>query len=333
MMPVIEMLYHAGLQESFSRLAVINTQPHALLSQLCSVSDCAVLQQSLKSDYDAIKALGLEADVEIHGEFELILLFPYKNKILTLQSMAKAMLSLSENGKIIIACANKHGAKSYEKALQSLSATVVSSSKSKCRVFSARRTATFDESLALEWVQAAQIQYVEAHGLYSQPGLFSWNQADVGSEILLSHIPSLEGKGMDLCCGYGLLSDRLLQRDAQIKAMHLVDAEFYAVTCAEKNTEKWQDKLDYHWLDACQTGLPKSLNWVVCNPPFHTGQEQDVMLGQSIAAQACRSLQRGGDLYLVANRKLPYEHVLQQHLRHFNVLVEAQGFKVIHGVR
>ncbi|PJA34339.1 MAG: hypothetical protein CO187_00510, partial [Zetaproteobacteria bacterium CG_4_9_14_3_um_filter_53_7] len=45
------------------------------------------------------------------------------------------------------------------------------------------------------------------------------------------------------------------------------------------------------------------------------------------------SLKKGGILYLVANRQLPYEHVLQAELQSCLKLIEADGFKVIQGIR
>jgi 16S rRNA (guanine1207-N2)-methyltransferase len=138
---------------------------------------------------------------------------------------------------------------------------------------------------------------------------------------------------MDLCCGYGLLAVNILSRYKQVAQCHMVDADKGALSCAQKNTQVWQEKVHAHWLDATQLGLPKKLDWVVCNPPFHMGQTQDVTLGQGIVAQGCRSLKRGGHIYMVANRKLPYEHILEKHLRSYTTRVEQDGFKVIRGVR
>ncbi|MDQ6973428.1 MAG: methyltransferase, partial [Mariprofundaceae bacterium] len=89
----------------------------------------------------------------------------------------------------------------------------------------------------------------------------------------------------------------------------------------------------YHYVDATVDALPSALDWVLCNPPFHTGQTREVSLGQAIVAQGCQSLKRGGHLWMVANRQLPYEHVLTQQLEEHHIIIEANGFKIIHGVR
>ncbi|MDQ6968307.1 MAG: methyltransferase, partial [Mariprofundaceae bacterium] len=223
--------------------------------------------------------------------------------------------------------------KSYDGALKKLAGHVGSTSKSKCRIFSATRNNEFDEHLANQWLDTAKIQYVEAHGLYSQPGLFSWDRADIGSELLLQHLPELSGESMDLCCGYGLLSERVLKKYSAISQWHMVDADDMALHCAKKNIQLWQDKVKLYWQDAQLDGLPRKLDYVVCNPPFHTGQAQDITLGQEILAQGCRSLKRGGHFYMVANRKLPYEEILAKHVRSQHTVIETQGFKIMHGVR
>jgi 16S rRNA (guanine1207-N2)-methyltransferase len=143
----------------------------------------------------------------------------------------------------------------------------------------------------------------------------------------------LSGEGADVCCGYGLLSEHALRISAQITRLHLIEADRLALFCAEQNTASWNEKVETHWLDATTEQLPPELDWVVCNPPFHTGQSRDIELGQTIVARACRNLKRSGKLYLVANRKLPYEQILDAELKRFQILAEADGFKVMQGIR
>jgi len=332
-MPAVELLYQAALSSMQGRIAVINAQVDPYLRELCAKSESYQLQQCFKSISNDIRRMGLQSTCAIDGEFDEILVFPSKNKLLTLSNMAKAMRLLHDGGKIMMACANVHGAKSYDAALKKLAGHVSSTSQSKCRVFSARKTEVFDEVLAKQWLASAAVCRVESHALWSQPGLFSWDRADIGSQLLLQHVPELSGDGMDLCCGYGLLSEHVLKAYPTIKQWHMVDADDMALQCAKRNIQAWQDKVELYWQDAQLDGLPKKLDYVICNPPFHTGQDQDVALGQAIVAQGCRSLKRGGHFYMVANRKLPYEEVLVKHVRSHRTVIETQGFKIMHGVR
>ena len=337
-MSITNLLYEAGITQRAKRLLVMHCKPDVLLNKICEQSSTYKLLQQHKAAHSCIVEAGLCASStlsksDMHS-YDLVLVFPSKNKLLTLSHMALAMQALTKHGKIIMACANVHGAKSYEKALKQLAGESASTSKSKCRIFSAYKTEFFDAELAEKWVTAAAVQYVSNLKLYSQPGLFSWDRADVGSQLLLNHLPELFGLGMDLCCGYGLLSVEILKKYQGVDVCHMVDADKSALNCAEKNVQHWADKVKMHWLDASQLeGMPKPLDWVLCNPPFHTGQTQTIELGQDIVKQACRTLKRGGHLYMVANRKLPYEQVLEKHLRSHSALIEQDGFKVIRGIR
>ncbi|MDQ6968875.1 MAG: methyltransferase, partial [Mariprofundus sp.] len=285
----------------------------------------------------SMSQMGLEAATSLtktDNLYDLVLLLPSKNKQQTLGWMAAAMCLLCDGGTLIMACANIYGAKSYESSLQQLAGNIISRSKSKCRIFSSRKSNALDPALQKQWSDAALPKPVASHALVAQPGLFSWDHADTGSQLLMDHLPdNLAGNGMDLCCGYGLLSEYLLRTSAAITTLHLLEADALALGCATQNTDSWQQKVQAHWCDATSDELPAKLDWIVCNPPFHRGQTRDVELGQRIIRHACRALKRRGALYVVANRKLPYEALLQSELSHCQTIIEANGFKIIKGVR
>jgi 16S rRNA (guanine1207-N2)-methyltransferase len=68
---------------------------------------------------------------------------------------------------------------------------------------------------------------------------------------------------------------------------------------------------------------------VVMNPPFHSGKKEDIALGESFIRAAWNSLKRGGRLFFVANRHLPYEKIIPD----LGSLYEGGGFKIIAGTR
>jgi 16S rRNA (guanine1207-N2)-methyltransferase len=332
-MKAAELLYQTTINMPASDISIFNAHAHPLLQELCVKAKTYAIRQYFKPEYDAILQLGLNLE-ESKRTFDLALLLPSKNKQQTYAWMAEAMLQLSDGGQLIMACANRHGGRSHEAALKKLAGNMTSASKAKCRIFSACKTDALDTELAALWINKGKAQKHESHGLISQPGLFSWDKPDVGSQLLLSFLNEpLSGEGADLCCGYGLLSEHLLRASAQITKLHLIEADQLALFCAEQNTTAWKEKVESHWLDAATEQLPSKLDWVVCNPPFHTGQDRDVDLGQTIVTRACRSLRHGGKLYLVANRKLPYEQVLKAELKRVLILTEANGFKVMQGTR
>jgi len=334
-MPATQLLYQSAVEglTGKDRVAVINAHADPLLKEIADNCELT-LTQHFRPEYDNLLRLGLNCSERLDGPYDRILLLPSKNKQQSHGWMAEAMNRLADGGKLLMACANSHGAKSYESALEKLAGNIASSSKSKCRIFSARKTESFDSELAAAWLADTKPRVVESHGMLSQPGLFSWDRPDTGSELLLEHLPdSLSGTGMDLCCGWGFLARHLLERNPAIDALHLVEADRLALVCAEANTEAWRDKVQAHWLDAAAGNLPLKLDWMVCNPPFHTGHASDIGLGQTIIANACGSLKRNGRLWMVANRKLPYEQVLDKRLMQHRIVVQDQGFKVIEATK
>jgi len=332
------LLYRQGLsfidaQTAPVRLGIINAAANPLLASLPTSAHTFQLQQTRRDESLALAALGLDSCEELSGTFDCILLVPAKQRAQTLGWMASAMQMLTDIGKLIVCCPNQMGARTYEKKLGELSGNVSSTSKSKCRIFSAKRSGKLNEGLAEEWIRKSAPRMVQQLGLYSRPGLFSWDRPDPGSRLLLDHLPSrLSGNGMDLGCGLGFLAAGILQHSEHIDTLHLVDVERLALDCARQNLEQFKGtRLHYHWLDASSETLPGKLDWVILNPPFHRGWEQAIELGQKIIAAACAALKSGGKLYLVANVHLPYEAILKAHLKAFRQQDIRGGFKLIWG--
>ena len=162
-------------------------------------------------------------------------------------------------------------------------------------------------------------------GLWSQPGVFSWDRIDPGTKQLLSVLPPLAGRGADLGCGIGVLSITALTSPA-VTALDLVDIDRRAVQAAGRNVEDPRVRL--HWADVRSAPALDGLDFVVCNPPFHDGGAEDRALGQAFIRRARAMLKTGGVLWMVANRHLPYEAVLTESFKSVARRAETGGFKV-----
>ena len=81
--------------------------------------------------------------------------------------------------------------------------------------------------------------------------------------------------------------------------------------------------------------LPEAsdLDFVVSNPPFHDGGAEDRRLGQAFIAKAAAMLRKGGVLWLVANRHLPYERPLAEAFARVRPVADRDGYKVFEAVR
>ncbi|MCV2891060.1 class I SAM-dependent methyltransferase [Ruegeria aquimaris] len=171
----------------------------------------------------------------------------------------------------------------------------------------------------------------EVDGFRTAPGVFSADGIDPASALLLSALPKKPGKVIaDLGAGWGYLSAGLLSREG-VKAVHLVEADHAALECARVNVT--DPRARFNWADALTWKAPEHIDTVVMNPPFHTGRTAEPELGQGFIAAAARLLVASGQLWMVANRHLPYEAALS---RHFAQVAEVAGnarFKVLHASR
>lgn len=183
------------------------------------------------------------------------------------------------------------------------------------------------------WFQAADFDDWETprganrDGFLTEAGVFSADGVDRASGLLVAALPSkLKGVIADLGAGWGYLAHHLVAMDG-VKAVHLVEADAAALDCARANVTS--DKAQFHWADATDFSLPERVDHVVMNPPFHTERKPDPELGKRFIAAAARQMKGHGQLFLVANRHLPYETVLTERFAH---VTEAEGdrqFKIL----
>lgn len=166
-----------------------------------------------------------------------------------------------------------------------------------------------------------------ARAFRTLPGLFSADGIDPASALLAEVLPAgLKGVVADLGAGWGYLSARLLDKAPGIAALHLVESDARALDCARANVT--DPRAVFHWADATQP-LPRMvLDAVVMNPPFHQGREARPQLGAAFIRAAAAMLKPGGQLFMVANRHLPYETVLTASFRKIEDLAGSPGFKI-----
>jgi 16S rRNA (guanine1207-N2)-methyltransferase len=169
-------------------------------------------------------------------------------------------------------------------------------------------------------------RFVEPLGLWSQPGIFGWDRIDPGSALLMKHLPPLSGRGADLGCGVGLLARAALSH-ATVQHMTLIDIDRRAVEAAQRNIDPARSTV--LWADATiSKAMPRELDFVVMNPPFHDGGTEDQNLGRAFIAKAASLLRKGGVCLLTANRHLPYEAAMKPLFATMTQVVQANGFKI-----
>ncbi len=237
--------------------------------------------------------------------------------------LALALRALRPGAPLTVLAPKEKGGARLRKELEAFGCTVEEQGRAHQRICRTLRPPAPEGIEAA--VAAGGLQFVEALGLWSRPGVFSWNRADPGTTLLAGALPRLSGRGADLGCGAGPLARAVLASPA-VARLDLVDNDRRAVEAARRNVD--DSRAHLHWADARIAPPLEGLDFVVTNPPFHDGGTEDRGLGQAFLRRAHAVLRPGGSLWVVANRHLPYEGVLAELFAAVRLRAEAGGFKV-----
>jgi 16S rRNA (guanine1207-N2)-methyltransferase len=292
-----------------------------------------VCEQSFKPAHDTLKRAGFTVrDGEDGGPFALTLALPPRQREESRALLARAVASTQPGGVVLAAVSNLEGARTVEGDLKALAGNITSLSKNKCRAFWATvDPARRDDALIEAWAQLDAPRQIDA-GFVSRPGLFAWDHIDAGSKLLADNLPlALTGQVADLGASFGYLSAEALGRYPGITRLDAIEAEKRALDMARRNLAGFGERVAFHWLDA--TGpLPATYDAILSNPPFHIDRADRHDLGKAFIVSAARALASNGQLWMVANRHLPYEETLKNVFKNVTVVAENGYFKVFRAV-
>ena len=175
----------------------------------------------------------------------------------------------------------------------------------------------------------------DADGFLVEDGMFSSEGPDAASKLLTEHFDNrIRGKVADLGAGWGYLSAQALKSSDRIEAIDLYEAHHRSQLAAVKNLESFEVQKTFHWIDVTSEFPKKPYDWVIMNPPFHSGgRAAEPELGKRFIEVASSTLPSGGRLVMVANKNLPYEKTLEEKFRRYEKLAERDGFKVFEAVK
>lgn len=289
----------------------------------------------------ALRERGLEVEPQLgDGGFAMTLLLPPRQRETSRALLARALSATEPGGWVVAAATNNEGARSLESDLRALAGPVQSLSKYKSRVVFVRvDPAHCDARLREEWLALDALREVQSGDdrFWTRPGLFAWDRVDPASGLLAAALPAgLRGRVADLGGGWGYLSLQLLRRCAGIKTLDLFEADARALQAAQRNLDEARSRhasqavCRVHWHDV-SAGLPGRFDVVVSNPPFHLGRADAPQLGRSFIASAADALDDDGQVWLVANRHLPYEDLLRERFAQVDMPVQRDGYKILYG--
>jgi 16S rRNA (guanine1207-N2)-methyltransferase len=173
-----------------------------------------------------------------------------------------------------------------------------------------------------------------ALGVFTRPGVFSWDHLDEATAILASVMRVAPGDTvLDIGCGAGALGTLagVLSGDARVL---MLDADIEAVRSARRTAEAaGLHRAEVRTSDVGAAAAGETFDVVVMNPPFHVGKATDLNVPTQFIADAHAALRSGGRLYLVANRTLPYERAVAAKFGNVETAHDGVRFKVLSAVR
>lgn len=243
-------------------------------------------------------------------------------------TLALALKALKPGGRLDVMAPKDKGGSRLKKELEAFGAEVGESAKAhhrRCVVIKGDGLTGLDAA-----VEAGAPRLVPGLDAWSQPGVFAWDRIDPGSALLARTLPPLKGAGADLGCGYGALATAAL-RSPLVTKLALHDLDRRAVEAARRNID--DPRVTVAQTDVRTLETNADLDFIVTNPPFHDGGAEDKRLGQTFIRQAAAMLKKGGVLWLVANRHLPYEAELNEAFKRVRMAADTGGYKVFEAVK
>jgi len=243
-------------------------------------------------------------------------------------ALAHGLRALAADGVLIALAPKDKGGARLRKELEAFGCPVIETARRHHRICATKRPEA-PTGLAEAMADGAP-RLSQTLGLWTQPGLFAWDRVDPGSALLLETKMDLSGRGADLGCGGGVVS-RAVLGSPKVTSLTLIDLDRRALDAAKRNVA--DARVAFLQYDLRGPPPLTDLDFIVMNPPFHEGGDEDRHLGQAFIAAAAVMLRKGGVCRLVANIALPYEAVMKRCFSSVVLVARGGGYKVLEARR
>lgn len=257
---------------------------------------------------------------------DLIVYYWTKNKAEVQFQLMQLLANGWENQEVLIIGENRCGVRSAENMLKPFGDIGKIDSARRCGLYHFRLKNRPHFDMRDYWKTYHSLK-LGALTVYSLPGVFSANELDAGTELLLSTINThIRGDVLDLGCGAGVIGAYVKQCNPQTRVM-LTDIHAMALASAERTLA--ENRLAGNVLASdVFSHVQGKFDLIISNPPFHDGIDIAYHAVNQLIKDARWRLKDGGELRIVANAFLPYPDWFDKYFDSHRVLAKTNKFKV-----
>jgi 16S rRNA (guanine1207-N2)-methyltransferase len=289
----------------------------------------AHLVQDFRPDFLALRKAGFSVTPQAEGErYDASLLLLGRHRRENEMRLAEALRRVRPGGLVLAAGTKKDGAPSFRKRIAEMLPVEDHLSKHHGVAFWLRRPAALDKRMLAD---LSRPQEPVGGNYVTAAGGFSGDEVDPGSRLLADNLPAdLSGDLADFAAGWGYLSVRAAGR-FQPASIDLYEAHFGSLEAAKQNLAAHAPETScrFFWHDLLGEPVEARYEAIVMNPPFHRRRAAEPDMGSAMIRVAAKALKPGGRLFLVANRGLPYEVVMQQAFSRHGEICRDETYKIL----
>ncbi len=300
----------------------------------CSISSAA---QNLSANGLPLPEILDWLDIPHDRAFDTVLMRMPKSVDLLRDHCLRLRPHMSDDAMLICAVMDKYLSRSM---LETITSTFGSTHTTLGRKKARLTVSRFDTALTPEPVSVSSYRAEPFDiELSNYPGVFSASQLDIGSRFFLQQFAGMpisqSEKIADLACGNGALGLAAAEINKSAEITFLDDSSI-AIRSAVKNAEdNFQNiaRFQFKHQDGMTASPPEAFDLILCNPPFHSGAQQDTGIARRLFKQARQSLRSGGELWVVGNRHLRYDRVLKTLFSSAEITAANRKFVVIRSAK
>ena len=158
-------------------------------------------------------------------------------------------------------------------------------------------------------------------------GVFSAKKIDYATQFLIENLepPEIVETVLDLACGNGILAKEVA-KEFPAAEYHLIDDSMLAIESAKLNVRG--DNYHFYHNNNLEDLGSNTMDYIVCNPPFHVEYEIDISLPLRLFRAAEKKLKPEGKFQVVANTHLNYKPHLEKIFKMVKVVHDNDKFIV-----